>query len=89
MTGSLCLFFFFKTFLLTNKHLKIDSAKSSVCINSLNGLPVPRSLTIFLFDFFASSILAIIAGITWPVTLLKLSLSPYTFVGIKHTMSIL
>ena len=50
--GSFNLYFFFRTFLLTNKHLTIDSAKSSVCINSLNGLPVPSNLTLFLFDFF-------------------------------------
>ena len=51
MIGSLSLNFFLKTFLLTTKHLKIDSAKSSVCINSLNGLPVPSSFTLFLFIF--------------------------------------
>ena len=45
--GNLCLNFFFITPGLISKHLIIESAKSSACINSLNGLPVPNSFTLF------------------------------------------
>ena len=66
--------------------INIALAKSSTCKNSLIAFPDPHTKTSVLF-FFAIKNFEINPGITWLELISKLSLTPYTFVGIKQMTS--
>ena len=77
----------FNLFFEIFKQVKIALAKSFEWTNSLRGLPLPNNLIYLELFFFACINFEIIAGITCPLNLSKLSLIPYTLVGIKQTIS--